>query len=70
MWYPRGLVNEKLLQLISRKIRGRPWFHCQCREMLITQASENRSLTHTKHFSNNVNIPRTTASKEFPEIIL
>jgi len=49
MWYPRGLVNEKLLQLISRKIREKPWFYYQCGEMLITQASENRSLTHTKH---------------------
>lgn len=70
MCYHRGLVNEKLLQLISRKITERPGSTTSPGEMFITQASENRSLSHTKHFRNNVNIPRTTASKEFPEIRL
>lgn len=56
MWYPRGLVNEKRMQLISRKVTERPGSTASAGEMFITQAAENRSLTHTKHFRNNVNI--------------
>lgn len=56
MWSPRGLVNEKLMQLINRKVTERPGSTASAGEMFITQASENRSLTHTKHFRNNVNI--------------
>lgn len=70
MWYHRGPMNEKLLQPISKKITERPWLHCQCWGDVYHQASENRSLTHTKHFRNNVNIVKTTASKEFSEIRL
>ena len=57
-----GMVNGKPLQLINRKIK-RPTTSAS--EMFITQASENKSLIHTKHLRNNVNTTKTTANTEF-----